>query len=304
MNALLAERATQVEHFLAGCYTDVTIPSRLAEAMRYSLLAGGKRLRPALCLACALAVRANQPLPSHAGSAPSIMIDAVLPFAAALEMIHTYSLIHDDLPAMDDDDVRRGRPSCHKAFDEGTAILAGDALLSDAFGFMTSVPLPADRVLHAVRLAADAAGASGMVGGQMLDLAAEGHNLDEAALLTLNAKKTGALLRCACECGAVLAGAAPAMHSAIRLYGEELGIAFQITDDILDVVGNPDQLGKPVGSDTCHNKATWPALLGLESARQRAQTHCNAALAALDSLTGPDVDMLRIVARDMVARQS
>lgn len=313
MNPLLAVRAAQVENFLGECFLDTAIPPRLADAMRYSLLAGGKRLRPALCLASALAVNHSlspTPIADPRADAPQIpphtLTNAVMPFAAALEMIHTYSLIHDDLPAMDDDDTRRGCPSCHKAFDEGTAILAGDALLTDAFGFMTraQTDIPAARVLEAVRLAAEAAGASGMVGGQILDLAAEGHVLDLNALLTLNAKKTGALLRCACECGAVLAGAAPATRAAIRLYGEELGIAFQITDDILDVIGNPNLLGKPVGSDANHQKATWPALLGLDAARQRAMGHCQAAITAITHLSGPNADMLRNIASDMMERES
>lgn len=228
---------TLVENALESSFRDDAIPSHLAEAMRYSLLAGGKRLRPVLNLASALACAESSP--GFAESDAERLLKAVLPFASGLEMIHTYSLIHDDLPAMDDDDLRRGRPTCHRAFDEGTAILAGDALLTDAFGFMARASLPAERVLEALALAADAAGAAGMAGGQMLDLDGEGGTLSEAELTELNAKKTGALLRLACESGAVLSGADPARRAALRRYGEELGIAFQITDDILDVTAMP-----------------------------------------------------------------
>ena len=169
---------TLVENALESSFRDDAIPSHLAEAMRYSLLAGGKRLRPVLNLASALACAESSP--GFAESDAERLLKAVLPFASGLEMIHTYSLIHDDLPAMDDDDLRRGRPTCHRAFDEGTAILAGDALLTDAFGFMARASLPAERVLEALALAADAAGAAGMAGGQMLDLDGEGGTLSEA----------------------------------------------------------------------------------------------------------------------------
>ena len=267
----------RVESALDESFRGDDIPSHLAEAMRYSLLAGGKRLRPVLCLACALACGEAE------GHADESLLPAILPYAAGLEMIHTYSLIHDDLPAMDNDDLRRGRPTCHKAFDEATAILAGDGLLTDAFGYMSRAPLPAGRVLTAVRLAADAAGAAGMVGGQMLDLDGEGRRLSEEELTLLNAKKTGALLRLACESGAVLAGADAAREEALRRYGEDLGIAFQITDDILDVTGDTATLGKEVGHDAEQDKATWPSLLGLDTARARAQAHCRAAA---DALTG------------------
>lgn len=289
--------AAGIGEFLKTAFLDPAVPPRLAEAMRYSLLAGGKRLRPALCLSCAMACAEN---------ADSGLGEAVLPFAAGLEMIHTYSLIHDDLPAMDDDDLRRGRPACHKAFGEATALLAGDALLADAFGFMARAPLPADRVREALRLAADAAGSAGMAGGQMLDLEAEGHLPDEAGLARLNALKTGALIRAACECGAVLAGADADRRLAVRRYGEEFGIAFQVTDDILDITGDQTTLGKPVGSDAARAKATWPALLGLDAARARAREHCEAAAAALpaDLFAGPDADFLRAAALSLTERAS
>lgn len=289
-----AELLRSVEQYLSSAFLDGDIPSRLSEAMRYSLLAGGKRLRPGLCLSVARAC---------AKDAADEVTRAILPFAAGLEMIHTYSLIHDDLPAMDDDDLRRGCPTCHKAFDEATAILAGDALLTDAFGHMARADVPAERLLEAIRLTADAAGACGMVGGQMLDLLGEGKKLSMEELRILNAKKTGALLFNACECGALLAGATKTQRDAARRYGSELGIAFQITDDILDVVGNEATVGKEVRHDEESAKATWPSLLGLEGAREQARLHCLAAEKALDGVfSGPDADFLRETSRKLVNR--
>ena len=262
----------------------------IMEAMNYSVTAGGKRLRPLLM---------QETYRMFGGEGREVE-----PFMAAMEMIHTYSLIHDDLPAMDDDDLRRGRPTCHKVWGEATAILAGDALLTDAFGRMAAVPLPPDRVLAAVALAARAAGAAGMVGGQVLDLAAEGRTLSRAELVELNAKKTGALIAAACECGATLAGADPARRAALRRFGEELGIAFQITDDILDVVGDETEVGKEVRHDAKAAKATWPALLGLDAARALAEKHCRAAEATVDPtfFSGPEADFLRLSARYLVSR--
>ena len=289
-----ADLRGRVEQYLSASFLDKEIPSRLSDAMRYSLLAGGKRLRPVLCLAVARACAADK---------ADDITEAVLPFAAGLEMIHTYSLIHDDLPAMDDDDLRRGHPTCHKAFDEATAILAGDALLTNAFSHMTRACVPAERLLEALRLTSEAAGAAGMAGGQMLDLEGEGKKLSLEELRVLNEKKTGALLFNACECGAVLAGASPEQRIAARRYGSELGIAFQITDDILDVVGDEATVGKEVRHDAESHKATWPALVGLEKSRELARMHCDAAERALDGVfSGPDADFLRETSRKLVNR--
>lgn len=289
-----ADLRGRVEQYLSASFLDKEIPSRLSDAMRYSLLAGGKRLRPVLCLAVARACA-----PDRAEE----ITEAVLPFAAGLEMIHTYSLIHDDLPAMDDDDLRRGHPTCHKAFDEATAILAGDALLTNAFSHMTRAKVPADVLLEAVRLTSEAAGAAGMAGGQMLDLEGEGKKLSLEELRILNEKKTGALLFNACECGAVLAGASQKQRAAARRYGSELGIAFQITDDILDVVGDEATVGKEVRHDAESDKATWPSLVGLEKARELARMHCEAAEQALNGVfSGPDADFLRETSRKLVNR--
>ncbi len=282
MKALLAERAGLVEEALTQLCTDARAPERLRDAMRYSLLAGGKRLRPVLCLTAA----------SLCGTDPA----AVLPFACGLEMVHTYSLIHDDLPAMDDDDLRRGRPSNHKAFDEATAILAGDALQAEAFKVMTTCPLPAENVLKAVHCFADAAGACGMCGGQELDMQSTGIRIGIAELEHLHALKTGAILRASVVCGGLLAGADEAVIAALSAYGASLGVAFQIADDILDVVSDTQTLGKPAGSDQEQNKNTYPALLGLERSRELADMHADTARRALDALNGSMNDSMN--ARD------
>ena len=288
MKALLLRRARMVEEFLPSCVGG-DMPPRLRDSMLYSLQAGGKRLRPVLCLSCAALF----------GLAESV----VLPFAAAIEMIHTYSLIHDDLPAMDDDDLRRGKPSNHKAFDEATAILAGDGLLTDAFGRMTTVDLPASRVLAAVGEMARAAGSTGMVGGQEWDMIYTGMppvSLDE--LRRMHAMKTGALLRASCVCGALLAGAESIELQRISHYGAALGVAFQIADDILDVVSDTETLGKPAGSDAEHGKNTYPSLVGLDESRRLAQEQARHAQEAIASFHGPEAEFLRALALYTVTR--
>ena len=288
MKALLLRRARMVEEFLPSCVGG-DMPPRLRDSMLYSLQAGGKRLRPVLCLSCAALF----------GLAESV----VLPFAAAIEMIHTYSLIHDDLPAMGDDDLRRGAPSTHKAFDEATAILAGDGLLTDAFGRMTTVDLPASRVLAAVGEMARAAGSTGMVGGQEWDMIYTGMppvSLDE--LRRMHAMKTGALLRASCVCGALLAGAESIELQRISRYGAALGVAFQIADDILDVVSDTETLGKPAGSDAEHGKNTYPSLVGLDESRRLAQEQARHAQEAIASFHGPEAEFLRALALYTVTR--
>ncbi len=278
----LKTRGAEVESFLAGLYKDAAVPAQLREAARYSLLAGGKRVRPVLCLTTARLF--------------GLETAAAMPFAASLEMIHSYSLIHDDLPAMDDDDLRRGKPSNHKAFGEATAILAGDALLTDAFVLMASGattgangPIPAERALEGIRLTALAAGGRGMVGGQLLDMeysrpGAGPVLLAEKELEHMQALKTGALLRAACTVGAALAGASARARACIDDYGAAVGATFQIVDDILDETGDEAVLGKPVGSDAAQGKLTWPRLVGLEASRLRAEEHARQARAALDRL--------------------
>ena len=255
-------------------------PARVSDAMRYSLFAGGKRLRPILALAAAEAVAvANE---RDAGDGRAL----ALPAACALELIHTYSLIHDDLPAMDDDTLRRGRPTSHVVFGEGQAILAGDALLTEAFALMAREPgMPGldARKLRAIQLVADAAGACGMVGGQAIDLAAAGAaaSFDGDGLRAMHARKTGALIRAAAAAGAVMADASPPQLSAIEAFATELGLAFQIVDDILDVEGGSQALGKTAGKDAAAGKPTYPALYGLEASRRMAADCVARALAAL-----------------------
>ncbi|MFN3632001.1 polyprenyl synthetase family protein [Exiguobacterium profundum] len=250
------------------------MPKRLRDAMAYSLEAGGKRIRPALVYAV---------LETYGMS-----LERGREVAASLEMVHTYSLIHDDLPAMDDDDLRRGRPTNHRQFDEATAILAGDALLTDAFRILTQMPLSALDIVEIIRIFGLAAGSSGMVGGQLDDMLAEKRNdvtLEE--LQSIHERKTGALLVYALEAGAILAGASVEDRMHLKQFGRHLGIAFQIQDDILDVVGDEETIGKRVGSDELNDKTTFPKLLGLEGAKQALDQEVEAAQAAIESLSVP-----------------
>lgn len=241
----------------------------LYEAMRYSVFAGGKRLRPCLFLAVMeLFGRNSQPF---------------LPFASALEMIHTYSLIHDDLPAMDDDDFRRGKPTCHKVFGEAQAILAGDALLTYAFNAMIKVRpyTGADALLDAIDEVAWSAGIDGMVAGQVADMEWENRRLDIGELEYIHQNKTGALFKASILSAAILAGADAKQLAALREYAIQIGLVFQIADDILDVVGDEKKLGKPVGSDAKNEKSTYPALLGLDEARRLGEKAAESARCAL-----------------------
>jgi geranylgeranyl diphosphate synthase type II len=266
-------------------------PLRLKQAMDYSLLAGGKRLRPVLVMAAAEAC----------GAKP----ERVLPAACALEALHTYSLIHDDLPAMDDDDLRRGRPTCHRAFDEATAILAGDGLLTLAFELLAGNARVAGvapaRALEALQLLGVAAGGQGMVGGQMADLLGEGRRLTLGQLKAIHAGKTGALITVSLEIGAVLAGAKPVQRKALAVYGRHIGLAFQVADDILNVEGDAAKLGKATGSDADRDKSTYPALLGLQKAKKIAQDELAAGLEALRPL-GKAGEPLAALARFVVER--
>jgi len=256
-------------------------PAIVSEAMRYSVFAGGKRFRPILTLAAADAVgRAGQARPLGAE-------DVALPAACALELIHTYSLIHDDLPAMDDDTLRRGRPTLHMVYGEGIAILAGDALQAEAFSLLAREPSAhvadngdlAGRKMRVIRIIADAAGPVGMVGGQAIDLQAAGQaprsrvTLDAEGLRAMHARKTGALIRAAATSGAVMAGADDGLVRAVDAYSAELGLAFQIVDDILDVEGEASHLGKTAGKDAADAKPTYPSIFGLDRSRTLA-TEC------------------------------
>ena len=244
------------------------IPEKLFEAMDYSLSAGGKRLRPVLLLAACDTLGGD--------------VNEALPFACALEMIHTYSLIHDDLPAMDNDDLRRGRPTNHKVFGEGVAILAGDALLTEAFAMLASVPAN-DRydVRDYVAELAYRTGSLTLVGGQVLDLEGEGRQLTVDELRAIHMGKTSALIIASVRLGAMAAGATPEQLEALTVYGRDLGLAFQIIDDILDVTSTPEVLGKSIGKDQKVQKATYPALVGMEKARAEARELTASAQAAL-----------------------
>ena len=244
----------------------------LTEAMEYSLLAGGKRIRPVLVLeTCRLC-----------GGDPV----RALPLACGVEMIHTYSLIHDDLPAMDDDDLRRGRPTNHKVYGEATAILAGDGLLTAAFGVLTQAELPAERVVEAVSCLSREAGPEGMVGGQVLDMAGEGRALTRGELEQLQQLKTGALISAAAELGCIAAGGTEEQRCAVREYARCIGRAFQIQDDILDVTSTAEQLGKPVLSDEKNNKTTYVTLVGIEQAHKDVQEISERAVQLLEKLPG------------------
>ncbi len=262
-------------------------PSIISEAMRYSVFAGGKRLRPVLALAAADAVAAAAP-----GGDRTEARALALPASCAIELIHTYSLIHDDLPAMDNDTLRRGRPTLHVVYGDGIAILAGDGLHAEAFALLAREPAAMEaavvgRKLRTVQIVAQAAGPSGMVGGQAIDLQAAGQvpdralTLDADGLRDMHARKTGALIRASAVSGAVMAGAAEDVEAAIDRYATDLGLAFQIVDDILDVEGSAAQLGKTAGKDAAGDKPTYPALFGVERSRAMAAECIERAQAAL-----------------------
>lgn len=267
--------------FPAGC------PARLAEAIRYSLLAPGKRLRPTLVLWSAEACGCEE--------------GRVMPAACAVEMVHCYSLVHDDLPAMDDDDLRRGRPTLHRAFDEATAILAGDALLALAFEVLAQHTQPPQVAADCCAALAGAAGAAGLVGGQADDLGRQSADGDVAALEAIHDRKTGAMIRVSLQLGALVAEATGDQKAALDIFGQKLGVAFQIADDVLDVRGQEAALGKRVGKDRAHGKLTFPALLGVEESLRRARVLIDEACAAITSV-GFQAGKLDAVARYVLDR--
>ena len=289
----LGALAAETEPWLAEWMDALDAPPALVEAMRYSLCAGGKRLRPALALAAAEAAGAT-----GAAGRPPALID----LCCALEAVHTYSLIHDDLPAMDDDALRRGRPTNHVVYGEALAILAGDALLTEAFARLASGPPDeAPRRLRLVALLAREAGAWGMVGGQTLDIAREASGAGAAALEEVHAKKTGALITAACVGGGLAAGAPEATLSALETYGRAVGLAFQLADDLLDATGDPAKLGKGAQKDQARGTATGLSELGLEGSRARAEALIRAATEALAPL-GPGAAPLAALARGVLER--
>jgi geranylgeranyl pyrophosphate synthase len=293
LDAYLETRRVDVDRALEALLPQAAGPAaRLHEAMRYAVFGGGKRLRPALALAVGEAL----------GGAPA---DLLAP-AAALELIHTYSLVHDDLPAMDDDDLRRGRPTVHRAYGDAEAILAGDALLTLAFEVLATQPagpLHAGRRAEAVALVARAAGAAGMVGGQTADLEAERTTAGLDALAWIHAHKTGALIAASAELGALHAGASAEDRAAFARFGRDLGLAFQIADDILDRTASAATLGKTPGKDERAGKATYPALLGVDASRREAE---RLAASARDEIPGSvrEPEILEALARYAVERKS
>lgn len=267
------------------------VPEQLIGAMRYSLLAGGKRVRPALVLESYLACGGDVP-------------DLAMPAATAIECMHTYSLIHDDLPCMDDDDLRRGMPTCHKKFDEATAILAGDALQSMSFGLLANADWGASLARTLINKLALAAGCQGMVGGQMMDMLEESSTVKASDILAverIHIHKTGALICWCCEAGALLAGADCRMQDACARYGKAVGLLFQIADDILDATGTSESLGKSAGKDADQHKATYVSILGLERARELAKEMCDLAVDACADM-GERGEHLRHLAQYILER--
>lgn len=266
-----------------------TPPAELYDAMRYSLFAGGKRFRPVLAVLTAEVF----------GADPA----TVMPYACALEYVHTYSLIHDDLPAIDNDDLRRGQPTCHKKFGEDIAIMAGDALFAEAFALIGRLQTASDqrKIVQVITELAVAAGPVGMVGGQVVDMISGGKTVDLETVNFIHARKTGRLITAAARGGAILAGATEAEIESVTGYGEHLGLAFQIADDILDETGSAEELGKTPGKDKAEQKATYPALLGIENAIYMARAEADAAIAAASAI-GRDTETLEDLAQFAVER--
>ena len=271
---LMARDRTLVEEYLGEVFRSESRYADLQEAMEYSLLAGGKRIRPVLTLESCRMCGGN--------------LQAALPFACALEMIHTYSLIHDDLPAMDNDQLRRGRPTNHVVYGEATAILAGDGLLTAAFEQLTRAELPPERIVAAVACLSRNAGPAGMVGGQALDMAGEGRSMTRGELEQLQSLKTGALISAAAELGCIAAGGTQEQRTKVCAYAQALGRAFQVQDDILDVTSTDEQLGKTVGSDRANEKTTFVTALGLEGSRVLVEELTKKAVEALSGFERPE----------------
>jgi geranylgeranyl diphosphate synthase type II len=293
LKAYLQDRQKIVEealqYYLPG---EDNIPADIYKAVRYSVFNGGKRVRPILCLAAAEAVGGD--------------LGQAIPVACALELIHSYSLIHDDLPAMDDDDFRRGKPACHKVFGENMAILAGDALLTEAFVLLSHVEkvrLSAERRLAVIQEIAHAAGISGMIGGQALDVLSDKFVSDEDILHEIHRRKTGALIVASVKSGAIIFNARKDKIQALAEYGINLGLAFQIADDILNVEGNRELMGKETGSDAARNKLTYPSLLGLDTAKEKLARYIDAAVASLSGFDERARPLL-VIARYVMERKS
>jgi geranylgeranyl diphosphate synthase type II len=290
LKSYLVARQREVDRALDRFLPKASVaPATIHKAMRYSLFAGGKRLRPILCLAAAEACGGK--------------LSAALPHACAVECIHTYSLIHDDLPSMDNDDLRRGRPTCHKVFGDGIAILAGDALLTIAFEIATNAkPVSRYDLRDIFREITEAAGSRKLIAGQVADLEAEGRRLTRAEVRSIHENKTAALLTTSIRLGAMSANATPKQLAAVTAFGRALGLAFQVIDDILDVTQTSEKLGKSAGKDLAAQKATYPAVIGLEKSRAEARRLTTQAHRALESL-GKNAAVLRALADYLLARE-
>lgn len=288
---LLRQKSQFVENALWQNFPAELYPTSIYEAMKYSLAAGGKRLRPVLVVAAAEAVGGD--------------VNKVIPAACAMEMIHTYSLIHDDLPAMDNDDYRRGKLTNHKVYGDARAILAGDALLTMSFGLLAQIATTQDvdplLVLQIINEISQAAGATGMIGGQVVDLESENKSIDADTLMYIHAHKTGALYRASLRSGAILAGARAEQLTALTKYAHYLGMAFQITDDILDIEGDTEKLGKEIGSDIRKQKATYPSIFGLEKSKSMAAEAVQMAIDHLNNFAA-EADFLRAMAVYLLER--
>ncbi|MDL1983526.1 MAG: polyprenyl synthetase family protein [Deltaproteobacteria bacterium] len=289
LNSYLILKRKKVNAFINEILNNAANSSRIVQAMHYSLMAGGKRVRPILCIAASEAVGGNA--------------DDVLPAACALEMIHTYSLIHDDLPAMDNDDLRRGKPTCHVAFDEATAILAGDALLTLAFRILSSInENNSSNQLKVIRKISFAAGYNGMIEGQMRDIASEGTLLSLKELEDMHSLKTGALIEASIFSGALLGCGTPKQIDQLEIYAKNIGLAFQVTDDILNIEGDPAVMGKAVGTDNARGKSTYPSIMGLNKSKEFARKLVRNALQALDDFDN-NSDSLRAIACYIIERK-
>ncbi|MDI6688421.1 MAG: polyprenyl synthetase family protein [Desulfobacterales bacterium] len=292
LKSYLVSKSNYINTALNKILRDRLGSSRIVSAMEYSLMAGGKRIRPVLCIAASEAVCGKS--------------DRVLPAACAIEMIHTYSLIHDDLPAIDNDNFRRGKPTCHVAFDEATAILAGDALLTLAFQILSSVELKnehyASKWLSVICAISRAAGYQGMIEGQMRDIASEGLTLTFNELEEMHSLKTGAIIEASMHCGAIIGNGSAEQIKQLGIYAKNIGLAFQITDDILNVEGDPEIMGKAVGTDKNRKKSTYPSIMGINKSREFAEKLADNALQALDGFDNMS-DPLRAIARYIVERK-
>lgn len=287
LNEFFNNHLPSIESNLIHLVERIEAPTELKESMLYSLKAGGKRVRPMYIVAVA--------------ETYGISVNDAYTVGAAVEMIHTYSLIHDDLPCMDDDSMRRGKPTNHVVFGEALATLAGDALNTLAFGVLARMNISAEKRIELVNMLSIAAGAEGMVGGQILDIEGEKRNLALKELENVHVNKTGALLRFSIEAGAVLAGASVEDREALVNYGHHIGLAFQIQDDILDIVGTSEELGKTAGKDVASEKSTYPSLLTLDGAREKLDNHYNLAIAALEKVS-VDTTLLAQFAEFIVKR--